>query len=325
MDPSALALAGLPGMPTPQTCKECPPWDPDCGKTKTYGAAGGGGLGLPCFSNDECDNGQYCGDSGYCEGGDLMDMGDGSSSGKLKAPKVFYFNVTIGSGGGIISAPNSSYYAAEYYSNPKNMWATNYTSMSGASWGGLGLRATMGFNINPKFALEIGGRFDLSSAWMKQKNPYLCNDSTTAPSSTLICSRPHAQPPVYGVYYYISNANEYIVPYYYTTAANKAWLINLKGRFRFVNDGGLQASFFGGIGYGHLFFAPKSTDVDLDGAPDTIIVTPGAVNIELGPGFAYYFNRNVGFVMDVPIDLVFGENSSFGINGEITIGLSFGG
>ena len=46
------------------------------------------------------------------------------------------------------------------------------------------------------------------------------------------------------------------------------------------------------------------------------------VNIELGWGLAYFFNRHVGLIFDVPIDFILGDG--FAINFDVNLGLGVG-
>lgn len=328
MDPNAAVVSGVPGMPPPQTCTECPPWDQDCHASS--------GQGLPCFADDECLEGQWCADTGFCEGeavgGDDTGGGgwgdepaEGGSTGSA-GPKKFYLNFQIGTGAGYASVPKAVYRKVSY--DPDNIANTVYTwAQQGATmggWGGLGVRATMGFMTSPKFSLELGFRLDVSSAWRTQKTPEWCDqehESVTSDNYTCFNNRDGE---VFGLLGWDENGTTR-AKVTEELAVGKSWLLNFKGRYRFVNKGKLQASFFGGLGFGHLFFNTSKGDVDLDGTADPRIATPGMINVELGPGIAYYPSKNFGFIFDLPIDMVFGEDGSFGMNGEISIGISFGG
>ena len=323
MNPAAPVVTGMPGMPTPQMCQECPPWDQACQARS--------GQPIPCFSAEDCLAGQTCSDSGFCEGGDYgPDSGWGEEGGgednSGQVPRVFYINISAGTGGGFVK--NSDIYLETTTSTGGTDGLASYLSqgLNGGGWGGLPLRAALGFNIKPVFALEATFRMDLSAAWRSQRSAAPCTDPDgTTDSAGYICYSPHLDTDgFYGVWGWEDSSGVHI----YTTETKqiaKSWLINLRARYRFVNDGKLQVSFFGGVGYGHLFFAPKAKDVDFDGVVDRKIATPGMVNLELGPGLAFYFTKNVGFILEAPIDLVFGEAGSFGLNGELMIGLSFGG
>ena len=343
MNPGAPIVTGLAGMPTPQMCTECPPWDQDC-------HGGGAGKGTPCFSDEECLDGQWCSDTGYCEGG-----GDGGKQGfdefgegGAKAPTKFYFNLSLGSGAGYANSPNQ-WYVRSYYDTPagevpnkdEEFYAYTESGVNKGSLGGMPLRAQVGFHINPKLSIEVGMRFDLSALWRKQKNVVYCGDGAVdnpdyipngqqdeIDGDTYTCVAPLAgfQPSdnltLFGAYFDDRTDKVYSVE---SDALSKAWLANVRIKGRFVNKNGNQLFWFGGLGYGHLYFAPKMVDVDADGTNDRIIITPGMINVEGGIGFAHYLNRNFGVLVEMPIDLAFGEDSTFGFNADLMLGISFGG
>ncbi|MBN2801894.1 MAG: hypothetical protein JXR91_02250 [Deltaproteobacteria bacterium] len=320
---SAAVLNGLPGMPEPQMCKECPPWDQEC-QAKN-------GKGIPCFSDEDCIGGVKCLDTGFCEstgdeggsfddGGGKKDRGPGGP-----VPKYVYFNITSGTGGGFFSAPNAQYMNSGV-ANGTDPYSSIITGYKSGGWGGLPIRAAIGFLITPAFSLEATFRYDISSLWRTQKNIVACidaHDTTLADGWKCINPLNNLENKYWGLEGY-PNGGSYTFNTT-STKSNNAWLVNLRARYRFVNDGPIQVSFFGGVGYGHLFFASKDIDIDYDGTVDSKIVTPGMVNLELGPGFTYYVNSHFGIVLEAPIDLVFGESGSFGFNGELTFGFSFGG
>lgn len=327
MNPNAAVVSSMPGMNPPQTCEECPPWDQDCHADK--------GEAIPCFADDECLEGQWCSDTGYCEGdavGGEGDTGwdDPASSGS--GPQKFYVNITAGTGLGIVSSGGMTHNRAwlgEDSSVPggARFFAFDEGAFSGATWGGIPLRLNVGFVLNPKFSLELGGRFDLHSLFAKQKDLLNCdneNDLYYDEPTGYTCYQPQSTEHS-SIWAGSDNTNAIYVFAEEKSLASKAWLVNIRGRYKFIDKGRLKGSFFAGVGYGHLFYAPKKADLDLDGTNDPYVITPGMINIELGPGMAIYLNRYFGFIFDLPIDMMLGEDGSFGLNVELAVGISFGG
>ncbi|MBN2717850.1 MAG: hypothetical protein JXX14_18520 [Deltaproteobacteria bacterium] len=331
MNPSAPIVTGLAGMPTPQMCTECPPWDQEC-----HAAKGGG---VPCFSDEECQSGQWCSDTGFCEGGGA-DGGEGfDDEGSGAAPQKFYINLTLGSGAGYAKVPNQ-WYVKSMVREDNNVTLDDdfYTyTISGVkrgSAGGMPVRAQVGFHINPRLSIEGGFRFDISAFWRKQNNVIFCGDSPNsvqdgetqeANGDSYLCRAPMAEEYDYAVYGAFFDDRTDSVYTRESKALGKAWLANIRVKMRFLNKNANQLFVFGGLGYGHLYFAPKVSDMDLNGSNDRVILTPGMINFEAGLGFAHYLNRNFGFVVELPIDLVVGEESSFGFNADLMLGISFGG
>ncbi len=322
MDPSAPVVSGLAGMPKPQTCTECPPWDQNCHS-----------KGVPCFSDEECLSGQWCSDMGFCEG-DVGDVGK-QDSGSDDVPRKFYAEILLGSGAGYASAPNQ-WYLSSAVSNPNNFSDTYYsyliTGVGRGSVGGLPLRGRLGIMLSPRISLEVGMRMDVSAFWRKQKDLKFCadglvdnlRDGEVNPDTGFECLAPlaAANNGIFGAYRIPDTANFITTE---STDLGNSWLVNVRVKVRLINRKGNQFFLFGGLGYGHLYFAPRVTDVDLDGEKDRIVTTPGTINIEVGLGAAHYFNSHFGITAEMPVDFVFGEDSTFGLNTDLMVGISFGG
>jgi hypothetical protein len=323
MTQGAAVMQGLPGTPEPQKCGECPPWDQKCMERPKAES-------MPCFADEECPTGQKCGDSGFCEGGEDKDKGKGrrGSDGEGGGPQFFYVNITGGTGGGFATSKDP-FLAAEGWD--QGVYSAEYKKISAGAWGGVPLRFQLGFPIKPRFALEVGMRIDFRALTTKMKQPYPCKDTGPYAWSELrdeygLQCGASTNDEHYGALNWEEGGWLYAFTRDFAAPGfGKAFLINMRARYKFVLEEKIQVSFFGGLGYGHLFYAPKTKDVDMDGKRDVQFSTPGMINLELGPALSIYLNRNFGFVFEVPIDLVFGQAGSFGLNAELAVGISFGG
>jgi len=227
----------------------------------------------------------------------------------------------------------------------------------GMAFGGIPIRLALGFNVTPKLSIEVSGRFDVYIA--NVKSPQSCWDLgdgsiggfEEAYNQTLeeaknraieyadangqqrpteeeldriqICN---ANPLVEGT---SDEAREAIAKRSYVvamTAAGEptyrevgeyqyAWLVNARARYRFFEQGGLGLSFFGGLGYGNVQYRVANDT-------NAYFPMPSGFDVELGFGLAYYFTKNIGFVVDIPIDILVGDG--FALNFDAVLGLSFG-
>lgn len=310
--PEADVLAALPGMNPPKECTPCPPWDPTCG---TFGKPV---EGQSCDPSTGCAVGLICGDSGLCKTAD--------GSGEPRGPSKFYVNLGAGSGFGIMSQ-KMEFNRINSEDGINSIARVNATP-SGAAWAGIPIRLAVGFYLIPKLSLEVTGRFDVMMATFTQ--PQSCWEATGGDEDRLATAScadyPEAgQPPDTEAEWKKSVA---------LTDSGKAveekesllfyqWLANLRVRYNFIEAGGLRISLFGGLGYGHIKYRVKGTeDNNNDGSNDPYFPTPGFLNVEIGPGLAYYFHNNVGIVVEVPIDVLFLDG--WAINFDIFVGVSFG-
>ena len=327
MDPLSPPLSGLPGMPPPKECVPCAPWDKTCGNSA-------GAAGATCYSDEECASGFVCDQTGLCTKKDEKPK-------EPVGPSKFYSNLTVGTGFGIMS-DNIKYSEVDGSKGSQSDYeiVNQKVIMSGAAWSGLPLRLAFGYNIKPNWAVEVSGRLDMASLWTAFSNPQNCYDAAGGDMSVINgqnvndtskanCSTFEGAPQEQ-FYWDEGDAKKSVAFTSDNHVVNKdsfetknAWLINVRARYRFLINGGLQMSLFGGLGYGHILYQRKIADIDLDTIKDSISGTPGVFNIELGPSLTHYFNDHVGFVLEVPIDIMVGDG--FGINFELAMGLSFGG
>ncbi len=311
MVPEANFLPSLPGQNPPKECTPCPPWDPTCG---TFGKPV---EGQSCDPSTGCATGLICGDAGVCEPAD----GNKEPSG----PSKFYVNLGGGTGFGIMSQ-KMEFNRISNEDGVNSIVRVNATP-SGAAWAGIPGRLAVGYYLVPKLALEVTARFDFMMATFTE--PQSCWDATDGDEdrlATALCSDYPA-----GV---APDTEDEWKKSVALTDSGKAveekesllffqWLANLRVRYNFVESGGLRISLFGGLGYGHIKYRVKGTeDNNGDGDKDPYFPTPGFLNVELGPGLAYYFHDNVGIVVEIPIDVLFLDG--WAINFDIIAGFSFG-
>ncbi len=315
MVPEADFLPALPGQNPPKECTPCPPWDPTCG---TFGKPV---EGQPCDPATGCAVGLVCGAAGVCE------PADGSK--EPSGPSKFYVNIGVGSGFGVMSQ-KMEFNKINVDGGVNSIARVNATP-SGAAWAGIPLRLAVGYYLIPKLSLEATMRFDVKMDTFTQ--PQSCWDATGGDEdrlATALCSDyPAGVAPNTEAEWKKSVAltkpldeggkaveeEESLV--------GRGWLANLRVRYNFVEAGGLRISLFGGLGYGHIKYRVKGTeDNNNDGDKDPYFPTPGFLNVEIGPGLAYYFHDNVGIVVEVPIDVLFLDG--WAINFDLFLGFSFG-
>jgi len=295
MIPDAAAVPGVQGLPAPQECAPCPPWDPECGMGKKPG------LGEACQPNIGCAEDLVCGDSGLCE-----DEGGGGGEG----PETFYVNVGGGVGFGYMKK------RMEFDKAEGQELKHVVDEPSGFAFGGIPLRIGVGYYVIPNLAIEITGRLDLKfdsftepvSCWEgvgKDEDELATatctgeyDDEESAKSSIALTDE-------------LDSGGQVVE----TKEMRWAALGNVRVRYQVVNNGAFRLSIFGGVGYGRIKYRVAAGD-------DPYFPMPQGVNVELGAGIAYFFTKNVGLVIDLPLDFIFIDGFAFNI--DLAIGLGFG-
>jgi hypothetical protein len=317
MTPDASPLPGIQGLPIPKECAPCPPWDQSCGQGKP-------GEGAMCDPAVGCAEGLTCGEAGICEP-------ESSAAGAPKGPKRFYVNVTGGAGFGAMSQKIKITEIVQN-DNDDDILQTSSKNPNGAfAFSGVPLRLVVGVQLIEKLAVELTGRLDMTRLTTADNYNQSCLEAAGGEINDvpgLACT------PVNGM-----GNEDGLEPFNETTAAQsvaltapledggkavvkstkhiaKAWLVNARARFNFLQKGGLRMSVFGGLGYGHIIYMVPSN------AGGTYYFQPGFFNIEVGPGLAYYFTDNVGLTVEVPIDVLVGDG--WAVNFDLAVGLSFG-
>jgi len=75
-------------------------------------------------------------------------------------------------------------------------------------------------------------------------------------------------------------------------------------------------SLFAGAGYGHIIYKVASP------SGDPYYPKPGFVDIEVGAGIIFYFARNFGLGLELPIDVLVADG--WAVNLDPSLVLSFG-
>lgn len=333
----------------PKKC--CDPGDVECLRE-----VAGRDVGEACTMDSDCREGLTCSDSNFlCE---VPTSGeDDKHKEEIIGPQRFYVNLTGGTGAGYMAQtvtikkadfgdddgenipdPRSeSGVIPDYpYGDPNNSEVgaivVDDQKIQGMSWSGIPLRLALGFNVLPRLSIEATGRVDVFI--VKNVAPMSCWEAAGGDlqSSALgggECNLDHWNgEAMYGL---SEEEIEQIAKYAVaqettsdgrnvtrtTTSSQLAWLINARVRYKALVKGGFNLSLFGGMGYGHIQYRVPNTT-----GSDAYYPLPGMVNIELGLGFAYYFNRYIGLIFDVPIDFLVGDG--FALNFDFNLGIGVG-
>ncbi len=295
-------------------------------------------VGESCMMESECKEGLKCNDDFKCEG---ERGGEGTTPTPTtgKGPKKFYVTLTGGAGFGyinkdvVVNTFNSDAETVPINEDStttvptRGVIETNTNKAGGTGWSGVPIRLTIGYKFTPKLSAEISARVD--GFVVSYKNPISCWDDSGASPTTLRqfydgtkCSTDIQNSEAL----YTDDEVEYVARRSGVLKDGKVrqeikyqvpWIINARVRYQFLTKGGLQSSFFGGVGYGHIQYRVPDTGSNLIYYP-----LVGMVDIDLGIGLAYYFTKNVGLVFDVPIDFMVGDG--FSVNFDFNLGLGFG-
>lgn len=305
--------------------------------------------GQPCSMTSECKDGLTCNtDTFLCEGAAKeKPRGDG------RGPKKFYVNLTGGVGFGyfnksltVIGYKNDVNPAKGTSVETEELDVSAYTGRggievspqhpAGTGWSGVPIRLAVGYKLTPKLSLEVSGRVD--GFVVSNSTPKNCWDYAkgnidhvrgmgSGDCTTDFNSMASDVPPTYLTDYQVEEMarnSAALTPVeggdgtlITDTQFQVAWLVNARVRYQFLTKNALQASVFGGIGYGHIQYRVEDSS---DGK--AFYPMPGMVDIELGVGLAYYFTDNVGLVFDLPIDFMVGDG--FAANFDFNLGLGFG-
>ncbi|NLF42569.1 MAG: hypothetical protein GX587_07730, partial [Bacteroidales bacterium] len=329
-------LVSRPGL-DPKECVECAPWDEACRARQKKSAGIKSAAGETCSMDSDCQEGLVCNSEMFtCEdksAGKPKKKGDKSG----KGPDKFYVTLTGGSGFGYMSKDiELTFYDenkktirssanSEYLVETNGVVKTNELKAKGTGWSGIPIRLSLGYLINSKISLEVSGRVDAFiaansepvSCWDAAKGDL---DSLTAEANENYCStnlfsaRNDLNLTDEEIKYLAENSaaldsdDGEMFKVRKTKNNQMAWLVNARVRYKFLSKGGLQSSLFGGIGYSKFKYKV------LDTATNTkYYVLAGMVNVELGLGLAYYFTKNVGVILDIPIDFAVGKGFAFNL------------
>ncbi len=319
MMPDAEPIPSIAGM-LPKECAPCPPWEPDCHPKDT--------SFLPkenegCLPDVGCADGLTCSDLGICAKDDVKEDG-------ARGPSKFYVNVGGGAGFGYMYR-DITIRQMDYTADPEgDAWEgvprgvieeikKKASETDGTAWSGIPLRLAVGFFVSPKLSLEVSGRFDVYVT--STNEPQSCWDAAGGSVEGLqdltTCSIPiatgnpeDAEAIARLAVAHDVSANEIMVKEY-----QYAWLVNARLRYRLLSKGVFALSLFGGLGYGHVQYRIAGSDTPY-------FPLPGGFNIEIGPGFSFFFTDHFGLNIEVPIDVVAGDG--FALNFDLNVGLGFG-
>jgi hypothetical protein len=319
MSPEAAPLPGAPGLPVPKECTPCPPWDKTCGKGVMPGD------GEMCDPAVGCAEGLTCGEAGVCE--------PGKTAGGPRGPQKFYVNLSGGVGFGGMSQEIT--FTAIAKENGDDVVETYTKKPSGFAFGGVPLRLAVGVRI-PKvdwLSVEVTGRIDVTKFTTSDIDNQSCWDAAggdldTANNKT--CTDVDGMGPTTDPHVdFTDEAAQKSVALteggqpveILTKHIADAWLVNARARFTLVDKpiltaGAMRFSLFAGAGYGHIIYKVASP------SGDPYYPKPGFVDIEVGAGLIFYFARNFGLGLELPIDVLVGDG--WAVNFDPTVVASFG-
>lgn len=321
MTPESSPLPGIAGFPVPQECTQCPPWDKTCGQ----GAKPGDGE--MCDPATGCAEGLVCGEAGICEP-------DGSAPTGPRGPQKFYVNVSGGVGFGGMSQEIT--FTTIEDENDDDVVATYTKKPSGFAFGGVPLRLAIGLQI-PKLdwlSVEISGRIDVTkfvtsdidnqSCWdaaggdIDEANNKTCTDvDGMGPTS-----EPHVDFNDEAAKKSVALTDSGDPVELATKHIAKAWLANARARFTFLQKpilagGAMRLSAFAGVGYGHIIYKVASP------SGDPYYPKPGFVDIEVGAAAIFYFSRNFGLGIELPIDVLVGDGWAVNFDPSVVVSVGF--
>ncbi len=218
----------------------------------------------------------------------------------------------------------------------------------GAGWNGIPIRLAVGLFVTPKLSIELSGRVDAFvitniepvSCWEDSGGnlDQMIDITPTGEVDELgrtiynrdtrgICRFPWHDPDPVHFDALTNDQKETLGRHAVALDANGnsktkhknqvAWLVNARVRYQLLTKNALRASVFGGVGYGYVHYKVNSTS-----GTDEYFPLIGMVNIEFGPGLAYYFTKNLGLVFDLPITFLVGDG--FAVNFDFNLGLGVG-
>ncbi|MCU0662769.1 MAG: hypothetical protein MUC50_10635 [Myxococcota bacterium] len=345
MSEDASPVPGIAGL-EPKECAPCPPWDESCGKVSLPA------LGEPCQPDEGCGEGLTCGDLGTCE------TSEDQPKGPVSGPSRFYANLTGGVGFGYQSQEIEVRTLTRVEDDsgpllPGSYLSTKSTTPAGFAFGGAPIRLTLGWFLAKNFSLELVGRFDVTVNRLKTNQScldalkkrgyepdeatgnYSLNDALSAycggPKASIPDDAPASVldlPDEDGQFDGVLSEEEARRLIEMRIDQNGdarniskeslqiGWLAALRARYRVVQKGGLGLSVFLGAGYGQFSYNVPG------GNKATYFPMVTGMVVEVGPELAYYFNNHVGFVVGLPIDVVFLDG--FAVHFDPSLGLSFG-
>lgn len=286
MTPDAPVLPAVPGFDPPKECAPCPPWDDTCRD------AGLPGLDEPCDPSTGCASGLVCGDAFLC----VPEAAGGGGAGG--APSRFYVNLGAGTGAGFMSTEMKFDKTVEDEDTGEYRIESVDDNPSGMAWNGIALRPTVGVYLIENLALEVSARVDLKIDTFSE--PVSCLDAAEDAGldvDQIDCLGGTPEDDEAAASAVALKDGGGAVESKETLFA---WLVNLRVRYDIVAESAMRLGIFGGVGYGHIKYRVAAAD-----KPFFPLV--GMVDIELGANFFYYFSKNYGIGVEVPIDVLVGD------------------
>ena len=322
-------IEGFAGM-VPQECVPCPPWDESCAAKSSFLP----GLGDTCLPDVGCAEGLRCGDFGLC-GSSQGGSGRGAGTPKILRERF----IRCGCGLRV----QEDQYSTDHRESGSKPQLGGGSALSGENRGrsekrsGHGVRWDSGASgpgdfVTPKLSLELSTRLDVYIT--ADKKPQTCweavqsvgGDETTVEGWS--CSvdpykdgenvDPNDMETIREIAKAASSLDSNTGDPVTIEKFQYAWMINFRLRYRLLTKGIFGLSMFGGVGYGHFQYRvpPK------DKSGTVYFPMPGMIDLELGLAFGFYFTRNVGLFLEIPIDFIVGDG--FAANLDATLGLGFG-
>ncbi len=334
-------IAGL----KPEKCVQCSDDDEVCKHQLMEKLHGDKKDGEPCTSDMDCIVDLMCDPEMFvCTKEPIKKKTeeDGPSTG----PSTFYVTLSGGTGVGFLKKDlqiKKTKFNVEPKDNydPRNLIGMNFDGdptgqilefskpVKGFTWSGVPVRLALGVHINPKLSIEVSGRFDVFL--VSHSTPVSCFEAADNDINQMLAEAGQDKCS-YDFDDKFSNdedrrtVGQAAVSWEptkdgHTSHLKKeyqfAWLVNARVRYKALSKGSFVGSVFGGVGYGTIQYRVKDT-----ASGDFYFPIPGMVDIEIGPGVAYYFSKYAGITFDVPIDFIVGDGFAFNI--DFNLGMSVG-
>ncbi len=281
-------------------------------------------YGEICRPDMGCADGLVCGDFGTCE---KVKKKEEPERPTVDGPSKFYATIGGGSGFGYISKEMNIRQFTQTSSDEREGFLEEVKkNPSGTAWNGVPVRLEVGFFVAKHFSIEIGGRFDAKidtfkeykSCW--ELSQERAADPTDLTSECLgpIDDDPSADEIEAAAKRSVAHEEGKESSFLFNSEYRVAWLAHVRARYWFMQLGRASMSAFLGAGYGYTKYRISG----VSGQRTLYFPMTGMIDIEVGAAVVFNITKNVGFLVELPIDVMVGDG--FGLNVDLNIGLSFG-
>ena len=249
-------------------------------------------LGERCTEKIRCATGLECVDE-VCE-----------EEGEKDETPLMHIDLGFGTGFGVIRQSRTLDADPYHVTDEQRSWKVE----GGFALSPVHARLGVGFFVMEKLSIDANLRANL---YFNDRTEYVCE---TKSKDSEDCAQWSQVPNDDGQLDYETK----------TSTDPMAWLVTLRARYIFMQETDMDLYAWAGFGYGsirHMISYNDKYKLDDEGNPEMTTGYPesGMFDVTVGPGFAWYFIKELGIMIELPVDFLFPD---FAFNLDLNVGLT---